>query len=32
MTGGEYSLKLDISNRKWYADDGCGDFPREKFI
>lgn len=26
-TGEKYSLKLDINNRKWYADDGCGDFP-----
>lgn len=27
FTGEEYSLKLDISGRHWYADDGCGDFP-----
>lgn len=27
ITGENYSLKLDISNRQWYADDGCGDFP-----
>lgn len=27
LTGKEYSLKLDISNRKWFVDDGCGDFP-----
>ena len=27
LTGGKYSLKLDISNRRWYIDDGCGDFP-----
>ncbi|WIV11830.1 aminopeptidase [Proteiniborus sp. MB09-C3] len=27
VTGKEYSLKLDISNRQWHADDGCGDFP-----
>ncbi len=27
FTGEEYSLKLDISGRDWYADDGCGDFP-----
>lgn len=27
LTGKEYSLKLDISNREWFVDDGCGDFP-----
>lgn len=27
ITGDRYSLKLDVSNRKWYVDDGCGDFP-----
>lgn len=27
VTGENYSLKLDISNRQWYVDDGCGDFP-----
>lgn len=27
LTGKEYLLKLDISNRQWYVDDGCGDFP-----
>lgn len=27
ITGKKYTLKLDISNRKWFIDDGCGDFP-----
>ncbi len=27
ITDKKYSLKLDISNRKWFVDDGCGDFP-----
>lgn len=27
FTGKEYSLKLNISNRQWNKDDGCGDFP-----
>ncbi|MDU5080939.1 aminopeptidase [Tissierella carlieri] len=27
LTGKEYSLKLDISSRKWFVDDGCGDLP-----
>lgn len=27
FTGKKYLLKLDISNRQWYVDDGCGDFP-----
>lgn len=26
-TGKKHLLKLDISNRKWFIDDGCGDFP-----
>lgn len=27
ITDKKYSLKLGISNRKWFVDDGCGDFP-----
>ncbi len=27
FTGDKYSLKLNISDRKWFIDDGCGDFP-----
>ena len=27
FTGDKYCLKLNISNRKWFIDDGCGDFP-----
>lgn len=27
VTGEKHSLKIDISNRQWYVDDGCGDFP-----
>jgi len=27
LTDKRYSLKLDINNRKWNVDDGCGDFP-----
>ncbi|MBU5438850.1 aminopeptidase [Tissierella sp. MSJ-40] len=27
LTGKKHSLKLDINNRQWYSDDGCGDFP-----
>ena len=27
ITGGKYSLNLNISNRKWFVDDGNGDFP-----
>ncbi|MDR7855149.1 aminopeptidase [Tissierella sp.] len=27
ITDQKYSLKLDISNREWFVDDGCGDFP-----
>ena len=27
FTGEKYSLKLNISNRKWFVDDGNGDFP-----
>ncbi|SHH85512.1 aminopeptidase [Sporanaerobacter acetigenes] len=27
ITGKKYSLKLDFNDRKWYVDDGCGDFP-----
>lgn len=27
LTGNKYSLKLDIGGRKWFVDDGCGDFP-----
>lgn len=26
-TGKEHLLKLNISGRKWFVDDGCGDFP-----
>lgn len=27
FTDKKYSLKLNISNRQWNVDDGCGDFP-----
>lgn len=27
ITGEKHLLKLDISGRHWYSDDGCGDFP-----
>lgn len=27
LTGRKYSLNLNISNRKWFVDDGNGDFP-----
>ena len=27
ITGNKYLLKLDIENRKWFVDDGCGDYP-----
>ncbi len=27
FTGKKYCLKLNIDQRKWYIDDGCGDFP-----
>ena len=27
ITDKKYLLKLDISNRKWFLDDGCGDYP-----
>ncbi len=27
ITKDKYILKLDISNRKWFIDDGCGDIP-----
>ena len=27
LTGGKYYLNLNISNRKWFVDDGNGDFP-----
>jgi leucyl aminopeptidase (aminopeptidase T) len=26
-TGVNYSLTLDLSDRQWFVDDGCGDFP-----
>ena len=27
ITNKKYLLKLNINNRKWFIDDGCGDFP-----
>lgn len=27
FTGKKYSLKLNMNGRKWFIDDGCGDFP-----